>query len=121
MSNIFVDDVELKFSSEMGFNDMPKRVDVKIDLKMARPFGKQELERIFNNQYGRIYTKKDTTPQPLDPNGSESGDPKDKEKDESTHKAIVIPDPTINPPPEGTKVAGVGKSARSIYDPYAPQ
>lgn len=57
MANIYVDDVDLKLSSELGFQDMPKRVDVVIQLKMGRPFGKQEIERIFNNQYGRIYTK----------------------------------------------------------------
>lgn len=57
MNNIVVSNVELKFSSELGFNDMPKRVDAIIDIKMARPFGSQEINRMFNNQYGRIYSK----------------------------------------------------------------
>lgn len=58
MANIVVNNVDLKFSNEMGFNDMPKRVDATIEIKMGRPLGGQEINRMFNNQYGRIYTKK---------------------------------------------------------------
>lgn len=62
MNNIYVNNVDLKLSNEMGFNDMPKRVDVNIDIKMARPLGAQEINRMFNNQYGRIYSKKEQNP-----------------------------------------------------------
>lgn len=57
MANIVVNNVDLKFSTELGFQDMPKRVDVTLDIKLARPFGAQEINRMFNNQYGRIYSK----------------------------------------------------------------
>jgi hypothetical protein len=60
MANIVVNNVDMKFSSEMGFNDMPKRVDAVIDIKMARPIGSSEINRMFNNQYGRIYSKAKT-------------------------------------------------------------
>jgi len=58
MGNVYLENgVDLKFSNELGFQDMPKRVDVTIDLKMGRPLGRWEIERMFNNQYGRVYTK----------------------------------------------------------------
>jgi len=57
MSNIIVNNVDLKPSNEMGFNDMPKRIDVTIDIKMGRSIGASEINKMFNNQYGRIYTK----------------------------------------------------------------
>jgi hypothetical protein len=63
IGNIVVSSVDLKFSNEMGFNDMPKRVNVNIDIKFGRDLGKQEIEKMFNNQYGRIYSNpNDKTP-----------------------------------------------------------
>lgn len=57
INNIVVTNVDLKFSNELGFNDMPKKVDATIDLKFGRPLGGQEINRMFNNQYGRKYTR----------------------------------------------------------------
>ena len=68
MANIVVNNVGLKFSNEMGFNDMPKRVDATIDIKMSRPLGGQEINRMFNNQYGRIYTKVTSNTSKVDAN-----------------------------------------------------
>lgn len=56
INNIVVSNVDLKFSNELGFNDMPKKVDATIDIKFGRPLGGQEINRMFNNQYGRIYS-----------------------------------------------------------------
>jgi hypothetical protein len=61
LSNIYASKVDLKFSNELGFNDMPKRVDVSITMDLARPLGRQEINRMFNNQYGRIYSKVSNT------------------------------------------------------------
>lgn len=61
LSNIYASKVDLKFSNELGFNDMPKRVDVTISMELARPLGGQEINRMFNNQYGRVYSKMSNT------------------------------------------------------------
>lgn len=58
INNIVVTNVDLKFSNELGFNDMPKKVDATIDIKFGRPLGGQEINRMFNNQYGRKYSNK---------------------------------------------------------------
>lgn len=73
MANIVVNNVDMKFSSEMGFNDMPKRVEATIDIKMARPIGSSEINRMFNNQYGRIYSKPTTTTTDTSGNSNTSG------------------------------------------------
>ena len=83
MANIYVSDVDLKFSNELGFQDMPKRVDVTIQLKMGRPFGTGEIERMFNNQYGRIYSKPTDEKTATDSGDSEKG----KDKQTPTNQA----------------------------------
>ena len=68
MGNVYLENgVDLKFSNELGFQDMPKRVDVTIDLKMGRPLGRWEIERMFNNQYGRVYSKETELNKTLSP------------------------------------------------------
>ena len=56
IGNIVVNNVELKLSNDMGFNDMPVSVTAIIDVEMGRPLGKTELERMFNNGYSRLYS-----------------------------------------------------------------
>jgi hypothetical protein len=57
LANIHVKDVKIKGSSDLGFNDMPVRIEVSIDATLGRPLGKQELEKMFNNGYKRVYSK----------------------------------------------------------------
>lgn len=57
IANIVVRDVKLNFSNDLGFNDLPIRIDVSISAELGRPLGKQEIEKIFNNGYKRVYAK----------------------------------------------------------------
>jgi hypothetical protein len=57
LNNVQVDGVTITPNTEMGFGDMPTRLKVSITLKIGRPLGKQEIDRIFNNNYRRVYTK----------------------------------------------------------------
>lgn len=57
LGNILVTKVDTKWSSDLGFNDMPIRIDVTIRTKLGRPLGKQEIEKIFNNSYKRVYSQ----------------------------------------------------------------
>lgn len=75
MGNVYVDNVDIKFSSEMGFQDMPKSINVNIDLKQGRPLGKWEIERLFNNQYGRIYSKPSDKKSAVQTGGEINGPP----------------------------------------------
>jgi hypothetical protein len=58
IGNVLVSDVKINISNDLGFNDMPTRLDVSIPVSMGRPLGKQEIEKMFNNGYKRIYSKK---------------------------------------------------------------
>jgi hypothetical protein len=57
IGNIIVNDVSVKLSNDLGFNDMPARIDVNVQIDFGRPLGKQEIEKMFNNGYKRIYAK----------------------------------------------------------------
>lgn len=57
IGNIIVDDVQTKLSNDLGFNDLPMRIDVTISTKLGRPLGRQEMEKMLNNGYKRIYSK----------------------------------------------------------------
>jgi hypothetical protein len=83
MANIVVENVDLKFSSEMGFQDMPKRVDANITIKLSRPLGQQEINRMFNNQYGRIYSKNSTITSSLTPKTTKEADFEDTTETQS--------------------------------------
>jgi len=89
IGNILVNNVDLKFSNEMGFNDMPKRVNVTIDIKFGRDLGRQEIEKMFNNQYSRIYSN------PADKKQTEQ---KEEEKgvDKQTPTSASEPQQTMN-------------------------
>lgn len=55
LNNLVVNKVDLKFPTEMGFNDIPTKIDVTITLKQGRNMGAQEIVKMFNNNYSRNY------------------------------------------------------------------
>jgi len=79
IGNVYVSNVEVKLSNDLGFNDMPARIDVNISADFGRPLGKQELEKMFNNGYKRVYSKKSpgsvTETTPVSSNVTASGQP----------------------------------------------
>lgn len=58
IGNIVVNDIKVKPSNDLGFNDMPIRLDVSVQVELGRPLGKQEIEKMFNNGYKRVYSSK---------------------------------------------------------------
>lgn len=67
IGNIVVRTSDLKFSNDLGFNDMPIRIDASFTVELGRPLGKQEIEKMFNNGYRRVYSSKyrsDLSPEP---------------------------------------------------------
>jgi len=56
LGNIVVKTVDFKFSNELGFNDMPLKLDVSIQVELGRNLGAQELFQMFNNGYKRVYS-----------------------------------------------------------------
>ena len=59
LGNILVADVNLDFKNELGFNDIPTRLEVDIKIKQGRNLGAQEVFAMFNNGYKRAYDNKD--------------------------------------------------------------
>lgn len=55
IGNLVVTKVDLSFNGEMGYNDMPTELTVKISLENGRPMGANEITSLFNNGRGRIY------------------------------------------------------------------
>lgn len=55
INNIIVGPITITPSYEMGFNDLPKELSVKINVKQGRNFGGQEILSYFNNGYKRSY------------------------------------------------------------------
>jgi hypothetical protein len=97
IANVLIRDVNVKLSNDLGFNDLPVRIDVSISAGLGRPLGKQELEKIFNNGYKRIYSQNAmdqwTATNPATSNVSASG--------EATQIAQVSTSGTITPNPNG--------------------
>ena len=56
--NLVCEKVEMEFNDELGFNDMPTQINVKIKLRPARPLGKSEIQELFNGGNVRIHTNK---------------------------------------------------------------
>jgi len=56
IANILVDG-ELSFGNELGFNDMPTKIDVTFNINLSRSLGKNEIIQILDNTYGREYSK----------------------------------------------------------------
>ena len=61
VGNILVKNGKIDFGNEMGFNDMPTKINVSFDIDLGRPLGKSEIMEILNNAYGRVYSKTDGT------------------------------------------------------------
>lgn len=103
IGNIHVNNVEIKLSNDLGFNDMPSRIDVTIGTEFGRPLGKQELEKMFNNGYKRVYSKKSpgsvTETQPVSSDVTASGQPasvnvlENKNQPDNTTSKINASDP----------------------------
>jgi len=55
MGNVIVESVSLDFNNDLGFNDIPTKVDVDIKFKLGRNIGAQEIFALFNNGYKRVY------------------------------------------------------------------
>ena len=53
--NVKVESVTLKMNNELGFNDIPTRIDVDISVSLGRNIGAQEIFGMFNNGYMRSY------------------------------------------------------------------
>jgi len=54
-ANMIVDG-DMDFGNEIGFNDMPTKINVSFNVKLGRPLGKSELIDILDNTYGRTYS-----------------------------------------------------------------
>jgi len=55
LGNIKVSKVSVDWNNEMGFNDIPTRMDVEISVDFGRNLGGQEIFAMFNNGYTRVY------------------------------------------------------------------
>ena len=58
MNNIYVSNVEVKMGNDMGHNDLPKIMDVKVSMSQGRNLGKQEIYNLFGVRYRRDYYNK---------------------------------------------------------------
>lgn len=59
--NIVVKNVTMNFNNEFGFNDIPTRLDVEVQVALGRNLGAQEIFRMFNNGYQRAYATNDVS------------------------------------------------------------
>ena len=106
LSNIHVSEVSTKFSNDLGFNDLPVRIDVNITASLGRPLGKQEIERLFNNGYKRIYAKTridewaalDQRNSTVSADGITTSDAQANKKDDWTSTSPQTPQGTITTP-----------------------
>jgi len=57
MNNIYCSNVTVKYGKDMGFNDIPRTLDVTVTLKQGRSLGKQEIYSLFGISYQRKYKK----------------------------------------------------------------
>jgi len=53
--NVKVTKIDIAFKNELGFNDMPTKMDVTINIDFGRNLGAQEIFALFNNGYTRVY------------------------------------------------------------------
>jgi hypothetical protein len=53
--NIKVTKMNIDFKNELGFNDMPIKMDVTVQVDFGRQIGAQEIFALFNNGYSRVY------------------------------------------------------------------
>jgi len=55
LGNVIVSNINVDFKNELGFNDIPNKIDITIKLKQGRDMGAQEIFAMFNNGYTRVY------------------------------------------------------------------
>jgi hypothetical protein len=55
MNNIYCKNVGITYGKDMGFNDIPKTINVKVSLVQGRSLGKQEIYNLFGVRYKRLY------------------------------------------------------------------
>ena len=58
-NHIIVNKINIETSNELGFNDMPIWLKVKVDCGQSRNLGRNEIIRMFNNSFLREYSKID--------------------------------------------------------------
>jgi hypothetical protein len=56
MGNVIIENSSIDFSNELGYNDMPIKINVSGNIRQGRPMGKNELIEILNNSYERVYS-----------------------------------------------------------------
>ena len=57
MNNVYVNDVNVSFSGDLSYNDMPKYLNAKVSMKQGRNMGKNEIYDMFGIKYQRTYKK----------------------------------------------------------------
>ena len=57
MNNVHVSDVSVKYHGEMQYNDIPKFIDVTVEMRQGRSMGKNEIYDMFGVNYKRVYKK----------------------------------------------------------------
>jgi hypothetical protein len=57
MNNIHVKNVAVTMGKDMGVNDMPRTMEVKVQMRQGRNLGKQEIFSFFGVSYKRQYSK----------------------------------------------------------------
>jgi hypothetical protein len=57
MNNVYTRSVAVTYGKDMGLNDIPRTVEVKIQMKQGRNLGKQEIFSYFGVRYKRYYNK----------------------------------------------------------------
>jgi len=111
IGNMLVNDISVGWSNDLGFNDMPNKINVKVKLKFGRPLGKQEIMQIFNNGYGRKYS---------DPNEQKKNEPTPVNTNPNTSKVkenvgdAYSPRPSNNDPYKKQPTTGIGNRQSSI-------
>lgn len=103
IGNLVVTKVDLIFSGEMGYNDMPTEVTVKISLENGRPLGANEITSLFNNGRGRIYDTPEKIQKIYIPNTQEHNISSLAPSPISDNEDVTVPPatpPTNTNPPE---------------------
>ena len=57
MSNVYLKNVDVSFSGDMLYNDIPKFINVSLSLEQGRNMGKNEIYNMLGIKYQRSYTK----------------------------------------------------------------
>lgn len=57
MANVVVDNGNVDLNNELGFNDIPTKINLSFNISQGRSLGKQEIMEVLNNSYVRDYSK----------------------------------------------------------------